>query len=334
MAVLYAYGYKPKPSRTEADIRLADLSDASHGPDLFDIVRNVLMGNGQPYEVPAPPPPSQEDMRSSHLEFTPGDITADAQNRLIYGRVWMHRKGEAERKTKVQTGVSTQYADDDLGDRPLFFLISLPRHANEALVIVEAARPYSMVGFWRKEIRNSLNAAIPGGVYPTINSRGRAVEKDVILQWGAYGALDTPEFIERFSDGTVSEAAATRSAPSPDGNGDGDDEHRMIQVARSKEVDKRLLAGLIRRGEKKDVAELLIPVGMVDALGGEPDEVKFRGKFQGRDRLIVMTRSTVSQPGLEVPRTAPRNGYYVEEDALKDLASELAETVGHGHTWQ
>lgn len=332
MAILYAYGYKPKPKNIRTDLSLADLSGVGNGPDLFDIVEAALHHTGTTYEVPpAPTGAGHEDTRQKYLRFEPTDITADHAERLIYGRAWMFRKGEAERKTKLETNRTTQYADDDPGDRPLFFLFSLPKHATEALVILESARPYGMTTFWRTDIRTRFNQHIPSGVHP-VQRGNKTVDKDVILEFRPYGALDTPDFIEQFSDGTINEAAAMRTEHP--GGKDGPTEARMVHVERDQSVDRSRLADLVRRKRKDDVARMLIPTGMVDGLGGDPEEVKFRGKFHGRDKTILMSRSSVSQPGIEVPRDSPKDPFYVEVDTLRTLAAELAETVGHDHAWE
>lgn len=108
----------------------------------------------------------------------------------------------------------------------------------------------------------------------------------------------------------------------------------MVHIERDQDIDRSRLAQLVRGKKKDDVARMLIPTGMVDGLGGDPEEVKFRGKFHGRDKTIVMSRSSVSQPGVEVPRKAPKDPFYVKLDTLRDLAADLAETVGHDHTWE
>lgn len=329
MANLYAYGLKPKPRSLKADIDLGDLSGVALGPDLFSIVAEALKRDGHPYEVPAGPDPDHKDLRTLYLEVTPEQIEVDAAERLIFGRIWVHRRGEAERKTDVATGTPKQYSDGDLGDRPLFFLLSIPKDESEMLVILEAARPYGMATIWRTQLKKLITEAIPDGVH-IIETPNGVAGRDVVLKWGAYGALETPDFIEQHLDGLVDEASASVTIA----HGDEPDERRVVGVARKQKVDRSALAELFRGKKRKEVAEMLIPVGMVEGLSNEPDEVSFTGRFEGREMKISMSRETVSQPGLPVPGGLDKDPHYVVVSAMRSLAASMAELVGHGHTWE
>lgn len=336
MAILYAYGYKPKVRRSDVDIGLGDLSTVGNGPDLFDVVVEALTNQplpvrGEAYQVPPRPHPPAEDTRSKWLEITPARITVDRDRRIVWGRVMMSRRAEPERKTKLSTGTVTQYEEGDPGERPLFFLLSIPAHEPEALVVLEHAQPYGMTGFWSRELKKLITERIPESVYVEEAGRRRPKTKNVTLGWGPYGALETPDFIERYFDGQVDEAAASRDTTTNQIH-----EGRVVQIVRPHQVNKGRLARLVRDQKKREVAELVLPAGMVAALDGDPDEVKFRGSFAGREKVITMSRSRVSQPGVEIPRDAPRDDdypSYASAKVLHESALELAQLVGHGHRW-
>lgn len=318
MAVLTAYAYKLFEWRTDNLRAMGDLLGGGRGPSLAGVLRQILTDGSELPAAPGDDEPPREVYWTVDSEVS-STVEGEEYDWVVWGRVVQTKDEPALTKTRRATGNTYDFEDGDPGERPLFFLVSAPPQAQQALLIAERAGSYTQTVFWRRHVKREIQSLVTRPLKSDPSRHGPAVT----VELARFADLTPGEYYEQYAD-AVLEARATSYIE--DGGAQAE-----VRLKRKQQPDKGWLRRLMDHGSKAELADALL--GGFVAVPKPPDEFQVVADVGGRPQVITVDRDRIGYLGKKIPADAPLDGRFVDPNYLLELARDWASQLGHQSDW-